>query len=99
MDRCSTCGYRWVSPGWTCPRCGFGSERGDYQSEQGCTENCLLPLGCLAAVFVVPLVLLFGLALMTTWQFWVIVGVVAAVAGAVKLVPWLRNRSAQLPDE
>jgi hypothetical protein len=56
-------------------------------------------LGCLAAVFVVPLVLLFGLALMTTWQFWVTVGVVAAVAGAVKLVPWLRNRSAQLPDE
>ena len=88
-----------MSPGWTCPRCGFGSERGDYQSEQGCTENCLLPLGCLAAVFVVPLVLLFGLALMTTWQFWVIVGVVAAVAGAVKLAPWLRNRSAQLPDE
>ena len=50
-------------------------------------------------MFVVPLVLLFGLALMTTWQFWVIVGVVAVVAGAVKLVPWLRNRSAQLPDE
>ena len=99
MDRCSTCGYRWVSPGWTCPRCGFGSERQDYSQEQGCTENCLLPLGCLAALFVVPMVLLFGLALMTTWQFWVAVGAVSLVAIGMKVVPWLQAQRASGPDD
>lgn len=98
LSRCSTCGYRWVSAGWTCPRCGYaprGTGYGDdeyaYDSGSGCTENCLLPLGCLAALFIVPMVLLLGLAALTMWQTWVIIGVGVAVAGGVALYRYRQN--------
>lgn len=95
---CSTCGYRWVSAGWTCPRCGYAprvSSYGDddygYDDSPGCTEFCLLPLGCLAALFIVPMVLFFVLAAATFWQTWVIVGVVAAVVGGVALYRFVES--------
>lgn len=99
LARCSTCGYRWVSAGWTCPRCGYAPEvsrRSDsYDSvgdEPGCTESCLLPLGCLAALFIVPVVGLLLLAAMTTWQFWVFVALPALGAGGYALYRWWENR-------
>ena len=99
LSRCSTCGYRWVSAGWTCPRCGYAPEVSTYGDDEyafesglGRTENCLLPLGCLAALVVVPLVLMVGLALVTLWQTWVVLGVVAAVAGGVALHRWVQNQ-------
>lgn len=99
LARCSTCGYRWVSAGWTCPRCGYAPEvssYGDdeyaYESSSGCTENCLLPLGCLTTLVVVPLVLILGLAALTMWQTWVIIGVAIAVAGGVALYRYTQQR-------
>ena len=101
LARCSTCGYRWVSAGWTCPRCGYAPEvsrRSDgddtYESvgdEAGCTESCLVPLGGIAALVVIAMVLVLLLAAMTTWQFWVVVGVVAAAAGGVALYRYRRS--------
>ena len=95
MDRCSTCGYRWVSSGWTCPRCGYGSSDDSSGGDGcGCTEGCLLPLGCLAALVIVPTVLVLLLAAMTHWAFWAFVGIVALVVGLVKFVPWWQARNA-----
>ena len=97
LSRCSTCGYRWVSAGWTCPRCGYaprgtGYGEDEYASDSsGCTETCLLPLGCLAALFIVPMVLILGVAALTMWQTWVIIGVAVAVAGGVALYRWREN--------
>ena len=97
LSRCSTCGYRWVSAGWTCPRCGYAPEPSGYDNpgyagESGCTESCLLPLGCLGALVEVPVVLVLLLAAANFWQTWVVVGVAASVAVGVALYRWWENR-------
>jgi hypothetical protein len=102
LARCSTCGYRWVSAGWTCPRCGYAPEvsrRSDgydsYDSvgdEAGCAESCLVPLGGIAALVVIAMVLVLLLAAMTTWQFWVFVALPALGVGGYAAYRWWQNR-------
>lgn len=99
LSRCSICGYRWVSAGWTCPRCGYAPEvsrtSDGYESaadEPGCAESCLVPLGGIAALVVIATVLVLLLAAMTTWQFWVFVGVPALGVGGYALYRWWENR-------
>ena len=101
MDRCSTCGYRWVSSGWTCPRCGYGStwggtsngDDGSYGSSDGC--GCGTMLGGLLALFFGAIALILLLAAMSQRGFWIGAGVVGAVVGVVALVRWARDRNGQ----
>jgi uncharacterized membrane protein HdeD (DUF308 family) len=44
-------------------------------------------------VVVLPVVLLIGPYLAALWQTWMLVGVVAVVAGLVEVIPWLQQRN------